>query len=111
MKSSEIIELALVDYTPNVFMCNVIEGMFRLKEQASDVERTLELINARLGEHYTLTTWLAANDPDYLELCKLADPDSNKPGNSSQAMKNVYCYSQRALYWHDLIDELKAKGE
>lgn len=105
MKMSEILQKALESYECDSFMCNVIEDEHGM---TGDVVQLLNLINRRLDRTYTLTAWLYENDSEYKALAELADPLHPK---SINAMKNVYCYNLRVLYWIDLIEELQKEGK
>lgn len=108
MKFSEMLQTALSNYGEDDFMCCVIEDLFFLESQVSEVLELKRIIKENQNKHTTLASYLRQENPQYLIECENANSEHI---TSMSAMRYKPCYEIRCDHWRKLIVKLKEQEE
>jgi hypothetical protein len=100
MKASELLEMALKNYTNDSYMCHEIDHLKDALSACPAAEYLRNKIQRVLNPHATIVL--------HNLLCK-----TNKRYKSYDKRYGFYsnaCYKMRVVFWQDMIAELKAEG-
>ena len=90
MLIKEVIQLALSNYDKRSFMCH---NVGELNINSDDITKTLDFIKSQLNGHFTLTSFLVGNVPEYEYMC-----EGHEDGYES---KEPFDY--RVKWWNEVI--------